>query len=295
MEYSVTQKLVDITAVRNSPTGHIKTAGVEHTALAIFVLGVLATSGVFFHALAGVPITFPVNGFSPGQSLATLSSRITNDAVPPAEPKEAAVTENKGSLIIPSHVFMNVPFTPQAPHAKWGPPWNEACEEASVLMAMDWVFGTSVASDPDMASAAIQNIIAFENKNFGYHNDTALRETAKIISRFYTYSGAEVIYDITIDDVRYELASGNLVILPLAGYLLRNPNFSTAPPYHMVVAVGYDDTAREFIVQEPGTRRGENYRYSYDTLTNTIHDWTGSNVTMTSGRTGMIVVHPVRD
>ena len=173
----------------------------------------------------------------------------------------------------------------------WTVPWNEACEEVSVFMAMQW----ATHADPitaKTASTEILKIVAFENAAFGYHNDTTLRETAKLFTRFYHYDNIELSYDISIDDIRRELASGNVVLLPAAGSLLKNPYFSSPPPYHMVVAVGYDDVSREFIVQEPGTRRGENYRYSYDTLSNAIHDWTGNNATMTTGRKGMIVVRP---
>ena len=101
------------------------------------------------------------------------------------EPKSEPIAENKSDLILPARALMNVPFTPQAPFGKWDPPWNEACEEASVLMAMDWVRGTTVASNPDTASDEIKHIIAFESAAFGYHNDTAIKETAKIIQRFY--------------------------------------------------------------------------------------------------------------
>jgi hypothetical protein len=35
---------------------------------------------------------------------------------------------------LPKQVLLSVPFTPQAPHANWNPPFDEACEEAALLM-----------------------------------------------------------------------------------------------------------------------------------------------------------------
>lgn len=271
------------------------TAGVEHTVLALFVLGVVASTTVFVHAMSGVSLSLPIDRPELQQPPVILSANLvegTHEQNTPKAPVVNTAPENELPTILPSHVFLKVPFVSQAPLGVWTAPWNEACEEAAVFMAMQWVNrgGTITAKT---ASAEILRIIAFENATFGYHSDTTLRETAKIFTRLYRYDNIKLSYDITLDDVRRELASGNIVLLPVAGSLLKNPYFATPPPYHMVVAVGYDDSSREIIVQEPGTRRGENYRYAYDILSNAIHDWTGSDATITTGRKGMIVVHPV--
>ena len=101
-----------------------------------------------------------------------------------------------------------------------------------------------------------------------------------------------IVLDITVADVRGALAAGNLVLLPAAGKLLGNPYYAQPPLYHMVVVVGYDDEAEEFIVHDPGTRRGKNFRYKYDTLWNAVHDWTGDPKTILGGEKAMIVVAP---
>jgi hypothetical protein len=70
------------------------------------------------------------------------------------------------------------------------------------------------------------------------------------------------------------LVSGKLVIIPAAGRLLGNPNFSgQGPIYHMLVVRGFDNKTGEFITNDPGTRKGEGYRYKYSVLINAIHDW----------------------
>lgn len=273
----------------------VNIAGVEHTVFAIFILGVAASTTVFVHAMNGIPVPLPTGTPEPKQPPIILSANLAEGTQeqnePPEAPRETATHESKPLRKLPSHVFLNAQFIPQAPLGVWSAPWDEACEEVSVFMAVQWAKRATPVTASE-ASAEILKIVAFENANFGYHNDTTLRETAKLFTRFYQYDNIELSYDISLDDIRAELASGNVILLPVAGSLLENPFFASAPPYHMVVAVGYDDTSREFIVLEPGTKRGANYRYSYDTLWNAIHDWTGSNATITTGRKGMIVVRP---
>ena len=68
----------------------------------------------------------------------------------PKEPKEVVpeslVTPNqeepeKVPVVVPSELHLRVPFTPQAPTANWDELHNEACEEASVLMAAAYFNG----------------------------------------------------------------------------------------------------------------------------------------------------------
>lgn len=188
----------------------------------------------------------------------------------------------------PSQVLIDVPFSPQAPLGNWSPPYDEACEEASLAMAMAWAKGEALT--PQRTNAEILKLIAFENYHFGYNDDTALRETAKLIRHYYRHAGAEVRYDMTLNDMRAALAAGNILIVPAAGALLQNPHYIGPPPYHMLVVRGYDDAAGEFIVNDPGTRLGQAFRYPYPILWNAIHDWTGSDATITAGSKGMIVV-----
>ena len=153
---------------------------------------------------------------------------------------------------------------------------------------MAWARGEALT--PARAQEEILKLIDFEQYHFGYHEDAAIRETAKLITRHYRYAGASVLYDIGRDDIRRALADDNIVIVPVAGAALRNPYYAVPPPYHMLVVIGYDDSAQEFITNDPGTRNGESIHYTYDTLEQAIHDWTGSDATIFTGRKGMIVV-----
>ena len=186
---------------------------------------------------------------------------------------------------------MKVPFTPQAPHGIWIQPYTDACEEASVVMAMAWVRRDETLL-PSRADAEIQHLVSYEQYYFGYDRDSAIRETAKLLTHTYGYQRVRAAYGIAMADIKAELALGNLVLLPTAGTLLKNPYFLNPPPYHMVVVTGYDDVTQEFIVNDPGTRNGENYRYPYETLWNAVHDWTGDAATILTGEKAMIVVVP---
>lgn len=249
------------------------------SSIALVAFGVISWY-VFAHATAGESTTQAMS--SPATSLPTLKNENLDSSNANSTPQQQT---------LPPAVLINVPFTPQAPRGIWTEPWGEACEEAAIAMAMAWVNGKT-AITPSEAEQTIREEIAYEEATFGYHIDTAIRETAKIITRYFNYPRIDVIYDVTIDDVKRELAAGNIVLIPTAGALLENPYFTGLPPYHMLVAVGYDDEMGMLIVEEPGTRHGENYRYPYATISNSMHDWTGDEATIESGRTGIIVVHP---
>jgi hypothetical protein len=116
----------------------------------------------------------------------------------------------------------------------------------------------------------LQKLLAWQNEH-GYQLDTTAAETAKILTEYFGLS-VRLSRDVTVDRIKYEIAQGNLVIIPAAGRLLNNPNFKAPGPiYHMLVIKGYNSS--EFITNDPGTRKGNGYRYSYATILNAIHDW----------------------
>ena len=82
---------------------------------------------------------------------------------------------------------------------------------------------------------------------------------------------AEVV-DMSEDTIKQALTDKRLVVFPAQGQKLGNPNFTPPGPiYHMLVITGYDAT--NFITNDPGTRRGLNYKYTYDTLYEAAGSW----------------------
>ena len=201
---------------------------------------------------------------------------------------EPEQSENSRSAIaeLPPRVFIQVPFASQAPFGDWGMPYQEACEEASLILVHYYL--EQKALTPAEADAEIRRMAEYEVNELGFHADTTAEETAIVAQKFYGHK-ATVYYDITINDIKKQIAAGNPVIVPLAGRDIGNPYYSGLGPwYHMLVIVGYD--SKNFITNDVGTKRGEGYKYPQQVLYDAIHNWTGAKEDIRNGRKAMLVV-----
>jgi hypothetical protein len=215
---------------------------------------------------------------------------------PPAKSATATAvqsTTTKQQVRVPNTFELPVAFASQAPLSNWDALHEEACEEASMIMA-DKYF-TKQPLSVQIMEAGLQKLVKWETDQ-GYKVDVTATETAKILNDYFNLT-ARVTADVSVDRIKYEISQGNLIIIPAAGRLLGNPNFTgQGPIYHMLVVKGYND--REFITNDPGTRKGNGYKYDYQTLLNAIHDWnpalvTGDTMTdanMAKGAKVMVVV-----
>ena len=188
-------------------------------------------------------------------------------------------------------LIAGVPFTVQAPYGEWSDPiFQDACEEASVVMASAWVNGTDLTKES--AKKDIEILATLQKKKFGHSVDTSIEDTTWLLQQFSAQGSATVERKVTIERMKAVLAEGNIVIVPTDGRKLGNPNFTApGPPRHMLVVIGYDDTTEEFIVNDPGTRKGEGYRYAQAVLYDAILDYpTGKHAPVTSTVKVMIVV-----
>jgi uncharacterized protein YvpB len=175
------------------------------------------------------------------------------------------------NLAIPASVQISVPFTTQAPFANWDPLHEEACEEASLIMVKHFLDKTNINSE-EQAEEEIKALVAWETEH-GYKEDVTLEEIAEIAEAYYGLKNSTITTGITINDIKMALVAGKPVIIPAAGRILPNPNFRNGGPnYHMLVVTGYDEEG--FITNDPGTRKGYNFRYTYEGLYNAIHDFT---------------------
>lgn len=187
----------------------------------------------------------------------------------------------------PNEIILNVPFTSQAPYNDWSMPYQEVCEEASIIMASHFIFGQELTKD--IAKSEILSLVKYEDEN-GYKVDIDAFQTKQIAEAYYGLKG-NVYYgdDVSSENIKKLLAAGYPVIVPAAGQILANPNYTGfGPPYHMIIIIGYNDSG--FITHDPGTQLGANHVYSYDTMMNAIHDWNGSKSTVTSGQKAMVVL-----
>ena len=180
------------------------------------------------------------------------------------------------SFAVPAKVFLNIPFAPQAPFGNWSHMYNEACEEASIVMALKYAKRkgiTRLEMDHE-----IKGLVKFQEKEYGGHFDLTIEKTAQLLKDYYGFNRFQVIQQASIETIIGSLANKNPIILPMAGRLLGNPYFRRpGPVYHMIVIKGYDLEKREFITNDPGTRRGLNYRYSFEVIEKAWGDWKTGN------------------
>jgi hypothetical protein len=203
------------------------------------------------------------------------------------EPTPMPATEEKIDPILPAEVNLKVPFTSQAPSQNWDATHEEFCEEASMLMAASY-FKDQTIDGPKDAESKLQAIKSFEIKRLGYFKDTTAEETAEILREYFQISDVNVVYNPTAVDIKTALADKKVVIVPLAGREIGNPNFTPPGPlYHMLLIKGYTQKG-EFITNDPGTRKGADYIYKEEVIMNAIHDWNGGKVE--TGKRVMIIV-----
>jgi hypothetical protein len=164
-----------------------------------------------------------------------------------------------------------VPYTSQAPYGYWGQPWQDTCEEASIIMVD--AFYNDKKLNKKTVKADLLDILKKKNKAFGYSLDEDASKITKMINKFYNWR-AKVVKKPTLEMLKAEIDEGRPVIVPLYGKALKNKYFLNGGPYyHVLVISGYDDAKKEFITEEPGLNtKGLDFRYKYDTIMNAVHD-----------------------
>ncbi|MCX6807029.1 MAG: C39 family peptidase [Candidatus Berkelbacteria bacterium] len=210
-------------------------------------------------------------------------------STPTTTQQEAQITQAEPTpeQKIPDKYELKVPFLTQAPYTNWDELHENACEEASAILVHYYKKGLKLTT-AEMENQILK-MVDYEIKKYNKHKNLTAKETAELIKEFYGYKNVRVVYDFSWDDLKKEIVKGNPVIVPAAGRLLKNPNFRGAGPvYHMFVIKGYN--SKEIITNDVGTRKGNGYRYTYKTLDLAIHDWTGYESTINSGRRVMIIM-----
>lgn len=186
----------------------------------------------------------------------------------------------------------NVPFVLQAPLGEWNDPrQQDACEEASALMAVNWALGKTLGSPQEIKDEILQ-IADSQTATHGDSRDTSAKDTLqRIINGYFNYHNAKLVENVSADDIIRELHNGNLVITPMNGQTLNNPYFTQpGPERHMVLIIGYDANTNEFITNDPGIGVGKNYRYPVGVFENSIRDYaTGYHLPIPGGK-NMIVI-----
>lgn len=246
--------------------------GIAIVGLATGVLGVFARRHLLSQAVRSldVPVAVEYQEF-----VEEAAVDVVADVVEPTETPEAdPVILEEPAVLAPERFNLAVPFTSQAPHANWNLPYQEACEEASVLMAASFFDASVDLSSPNAADEVLLSLIAFEENLIGTALDTTAEETARTAEAYFPALRFELMEQPTVEEIQAALAAGSPIIVPAAGRALGNPFFSDEGPlYHMLVIRGYTSTG--FITNDPGTRRGEAYVYPFDRVMQAMGDWNG--------------------
>ncbi len=201
----------------------------------------------------------------------------------PAPPVASPQPTAKTSLVL------SIPFTPQAPTANWDELHNEACEEASAIMANAYFSGRRESTLPAAyVETEISKLTDWQKQNFGYNLNTTGEETAKMIEAVYGLK-TRIISNFTFDQIKQELEQNHVVIIPEQGRLLGNPNYrQPGPVYHMLIIKGYDKAG--VITNDSGTRRGLNYPYAFATIYSAAGNWDHSSNSVDGSKKIAIIV-----
>lgn len=134
---------------------------------------------------------------------------------------------------IPTELNLDAPFYTQAPFSDWGYPWQEACEEASMLLAAN-VYGKHNWTRAEF-NDQILKMVEWEKTQFGTYLDTTAAQNAKIFNDYLGFKSA-IHENPTLDDIKNILNKGHFIIMFLAGKELNNPNFTNGGPvYHAIL------------------------------------------------------------
>ena len=185
------------------------------------------------------------------------------------QPEKEMETPVIEEVEIPEELNLKVPFYSQAPFSNWDYPWQEACEEASILLAANEYFDHNWSREE--FNEEILKLVEWEKERFGYYEHTSVGEIVETLKE-YLKLDAVIHEDPSFEDVQRILVQGHLIVMTFAGKELGNPNYTNGGPvYHAMLIKGYKEG--KIITHDVGTRRGEDYVYSWETIYNSLHDY----------------------
>ncbi|MEK7145696.1 MAG: C39 family peptidase [Patescibacteria group bacterium] len=197
------------------------------------------------------------------------------DDEPELEEKELPQVNPESSAPPPETLNIAMPFYTQAPYSNWDYPWQEACEEASVLLVANEFKNMNL--NREQYNAELLRLVDWEMEIFGAYEHTDVDQTQKMMEENYGLT-TKIVENPSFEDMQEILAKGHLILAPMAGKVLENPNFlNGGPDYHMIVIKGYDRTKNQVVTHDVGTRNGEDYVYTWDVIHAALHDFNATN------------------
>lgn len=184
------------------------------------------------------------------------------------------ISRNVLSEDLPAEINLPVPFTSQAPEKNWDQPWQDACEEAAILMFDAYYKEYNLS--PLFARDEIIKMVDWEEK-MGWGLSIEIEKVQELTEYYSNNLKTKIIENPTVEQIKKIIAGGNIILVVADGKVLPNPHYRNGgPEYHALIIRGYTD--KTFITNDPGTQFGENFEYKYDDLMGAIHDWNEGNV-----------------
>jgi hypothetical protein len=100
----------------------------------------------------------------------------------PEEPTLPSEEIPEKKPIFPQELNLDAPFYSQAPFSNWDFPWQEACEEASILLAANVYWKHNWTRDE--FNTQILNMVDWQEEKFGTYLDTTVAQTAQIVNEY---------------------------------------------------------------------------------------------------------------
>ncbi|MCR4279964.1 MAG: hypothetical protein NUV82_00890, partial [Candidatus Komeilibacteria bacterium] len=107
--------------------------------ISILIILLIIIGGVFFYRqeIRDFSDTYTAEDIPPAQPRTSFNAEATEE--PRQQPVEVNDDNNADpidseEIELPAEYNLDVPFMSQAPHANWDLPYQEACEEASLIM-----------------------------------------------------------------------------------------------------------------------------------------------------------------
>lgn len=186
-----------------------------------------------------------------------------------------------------SSINLAVPFTSQAPTKNWEQPWQDACEEASILM-VDYFYQNKDFPTPEQVEDILGPMVDWQIANWGGHYNLPVSKVAELVNITFGYQ-TQVIEDLDADKIKYWLNQGIPVVVPADGHKLANPHFTgDGPDYHMLVIKGYVDD--KFITNDPGTQYGADFVYTSENLLYSIGNWDIQKTSAVGEKLGLVLL-----
>ncbi len=207
---------------------------------------------------------------------ATSTASTSTISTKPTSTLRTAVSPLTGTLVLQAgDVNLNVPYTSQAPERNWADPWQNACEEAAILMVDAYVRGYGLS--PLSAKDEIIRMINWEDEQKMFTSIDAIG-VQKIFTEYLHYKKpVRVISNPTVEQIKQLLNEGKPVLALAHGKTLGNKYYSNGgPDYHALVIRGY--TQDKFITNDPGVNRGANFIFPIENVMKSLRDWNDGDV-----------------